>query len=143
MTIVELYPIHAKIIAKLHKDSFDENWTAKAFADLIGLPASFGFIMMQEDEPVGFILCQGDECESEIITISTNPSARRQGIARNLLNAALKKTEKIFLEVAKDNSIARLFYTEAGFSKVGVRKNYYKRADNSTIDAIVMEKMRN
>jgi len=139
MKLVALAPIHSEIIAALHEDAFAESWTSQAFADLIDLPASFGFICSMDEVPVGFILCQGDAIEAEIIAIATAKDARRQGVAKNLLSSICKQTERLFLEVAKDNPGAMAFYNSAGFTEIGLRKKYYKRGDGLFVDAVVME----
>lgn len=140
MTLVELTAFHADIVAELHRTSFQENWSAKAFAELMTLPASFGFLALKDDQPVGFILCQGDAVEAEIITIATQPAARRTGIAGQLVTNIGSKTQRLFLEVAEDNPAALAFYTQFGFTQVGRRKNYYKHHNRDDVDALVMEK---
>lgn len=131
--------VHAEIVAGLHEDGFEEKWSAKQFQNLITLPASFGFIASQEGQPIGFILCQGDEVEAEVITISTSRDYRCQGVATELLNLALKISGVMFLEVARDNPTAISFYQKNGFSEVGVRKAYYKRANHIKVDALVLK----
>ena len=46
------------------------------------------------------------------------------------------KLKKLFLEVAKNNSIAENFYNKFNFLTVGIRKNYYKDGT----DAVLKEK---
>ncbi|WP_419798249.1 MAG: GNAT family N-acetyltransferase [Terasakiella sp.] len=141
MNICELGLSHCAVIARLHEESFSENWSIQAFADLVGLPATFGFLAFDRDsdDPLGFILCQGDNIEAEIITIATRPAARRQGVARALLKAACIKSARMFLEVATDNLSAISFYEKHGFAKIGLRKNYYKRPNGKVVDALVYE----
>lgn len=140
MTLVDLTAFHADIVAELHRTGFEEHWSPKAFADLITLPASFGFLALKDDQPVGFILCQGDDVEAEIITIATHPDARRTGVAHQLVSTIGTKTQRLFLEVAEDNPGAIAFYEQMGFTTVGRRKNYYKRHNRDDVDALVMEK---
>ncbi|GGF54069.1 ribosomal-protein-alanine acetyltransferase [Terasakiella brassicae] len=141
MNICELGLGHCAVIANLHAESFTENWSTQAFADLVGLPATFGFLAFdcENDDPFGFILCQGDNIEAEIITIATRPAIRRQGVAGALLKAACAQTARMFLEVATDNLSAISFYEKHGFAKIGVRKNYYKRSDGALVNALVYE----
>lgn len=141
MNICELGLGHCAVIADLHAESFTENWSTQAFADLISLPATFGFLAFDRDndDPFGFVLCQGDDIEAEIITIATRPSVRRKGVAGALLKAACTQTARMFLEVATDNLSAISFYEKHGFAKIGVRKNYYKRPNGAVVDALVYE----
>lgn len=139
MTLQSLDMCHAEIVAEMHKECFSEHWSTEAFLDLISLPASFGFVISSDDDhPQGFILCQGDEQEAEIITIATRPKWRRQGIAHRLLDSLKKQSQKFFLEVADDNPTAIAFYLNEGFIQHGIRKNYYKREGGLRMDARVM-----
>lgn len=138
MSVIPLSPFHAELVAAIHAKAFEEHWTLNEFASLISLPASFGFLYEKEDKPLGFILCQGDEMESEIITIASHPKARRCGVGHSLLQAAFDKTTSLFLEVAEDNTIARNFYQKEGFLQVGLRKKYYKRARQEAVNALVL-----
>jgi len=141
MNICELGLAHCALIADLHAESFTENWSTQAFMDLVGLPATFGFLACEREgaDPFGFILCQGDNIEAEIITIATRPGVRRQGVAGALLKAACAKTAGMFLEVATDNQSAISFYEKHGFTRIGVRKNYYRRPDGMAVDALVYQ----
>lgn len=141
MNIVSLSVAHCAVLSKLHGESFQEAWSEKSFADLIGLPASFGFVAVEDNtaEPMGFILCQGDAIEAEIITIATRPARRRSGVAQALLGEACAQSGRMFLEVARDNDGALSFYRKHGFTEIAVRKDYYKRAEGPSVDALVME----
>lgn len=132
---------HKNIVAALHQEAFEEHWSAAEFGDLITLPASFGWLAVDKEEPLGFVLCQGDEVEAEIITIATRPAARRQGVATILLRNIFTRTRRLFLEVAADNISAQTFYEKSGFAQIGVRKNYYKR-ESGSIDALILAKDR-
>ncbi|SCA55879.1 Ribosomal-protein-alanine acetyltransferase [Candidatus Terasakiella magnetica] len=140
MRLEVLHIAHSEMIAHLHKESFDENWSIQAFADLVGLPATFGFMAHLQDQPAGFILCQGDEVEAEIITIATSPDFRRQGLAKALLRQACEKTKRMFLEVDEMNKGAIVFYKTMGFSQIARRKNYYTHSKAPKTDALVMER---
>jgi ribosomal-protein-alanine N-acetyltransferase len=141
MKIDDIDFVHCKLIAQMHEESFAESWTEKAFADLIGLPATFGFVAISahESEPLGFVLCQGDRVEAEIITIATRPQVRRGGVAHHLLDGVCACTRRVFLEVARDNPVAISFYEKYGFNQIGLRKNYYKRTGTASVDALVYE----
>jgi ribosomal protein S18 acetylase RimI-like enzyme len=74
--------------------------------------------------------------ESEILNLAVDPSRRRQGIARRLLEAVLENTETTwFLEVRASNTAAVNLYKGLGFEASGRRELYY---DNPPEAAIVM-----
>ncbi|HQT72726.1 MAG TPA: GNAT family N-acetyltransferase, partial [Acidiphilium sp.] len=68
--------------------------------------------------------------EAEILTIGVAATARRRGIARALLGAALgeargRGAETVFLEVAADNDAAIRLYRACLFRPAGRRRDYY------------------
>jgi ribosomal-protein-alanine N-acetyltransferase len=70
------------------------------------------------------------------------PSARRRGIARQLLDGLLAEARRrgaveAFLEVRVDNQAAQSLYVREGFAQVGVRPGYY---DGGRVDAVVMRR---
>lgn len=149
--LVEITPSHAAVLAVLHKEAFDEYWDEGAFASALAQPGAFGFIVTQDNgaEPLGFALLRAvvfadGGGEAEVLTLATRPGARRQGVARRALTAALAKVrtagvERVYLEVAADNIAARALYGSLGFHEVGRRKGYYARTDEAPVDAVVME----
>jgi len=66
--------------------------------------------------------------EFEIHTIGVDPSHQGKGIGRALLNRLLEIASgaEVFLEVRTDNAAALGLYESAGFTRVGVRKRYYR-----------------
>jgi len=131
---------HSEVVANLHQRAFDENWSAKEFQNLITMPASFGFLALKGALPVGFVLCQGDDVEAEIITIASDPACERRGIGTILLQCVLKQTQRLFLEVAEDNIKAINFYEKQDFQTIGKRPRYYNRGSGNHCDALVMQK---
>jgi [ribosomal protein S18]-alanine N-acetyltransferase len=87
----------------------------------------------------GMLLARVAAEDAEVLTLAVEPGARRQGIARTLLLAAITEARArgataLFLEVATTNVAARELYRQAGLSEVAKRRRYY--ADGS--DAIVL-----
>ena len=79
---------------------------------------------------VGFLVARHVGLEWELENIVVAPSARRQGVGRQLLDALLavareKNSESVFLEVRESNAPARKLYENAGFQPTGRRKSYY------------------
>lgn len=147
-TCVEITKDHASVLAAIHGEAFTEAWDADAFASALDQPGAFGFIATEDDEPLGFALLRaalfdGGGGEAEVLSIATRPQARRRGAARQLMQAALERArtwhiERVFLEVAEDNSGARGLYQSLGFTQVGRRKAYYARAGSAPKDALIM-----
>lgn len=122
-------------LANLHKKCFPSKpWSADDFRDL---KQSGCEIIMSEN---GFIVYRVVVDEAEIITIGVNPEMRRNGIASAMIGIIEKTIKsqgvnKIFLEVASNNTPAQKLYENCGFKTVGLRPKYY-----DGVDAILMSK---
>jgi len=76
----------------------------------------------------GFILTQRVLDEVTILYLSIDPRYRRQGLARQLVQAlqVAVGSQTIMLEVRQSNEPARALYQQCGFIQVGERVNYYR-----------------
>ena len=88
----------------------------------------------------GFTLVRAAPGEEELLLIAVIPEARGQGLGRSLLRYAVEDAEargadRIFLEMRANNP-ARAFYERFGFQAIGRRKDYYRAADGTKLDAI-------
>lgn len=130
-------PAHAELLAAIHGGAFPpgEGWGRDAFALQLTLPGVFGFL----DRRGGLVLARVAAEEGEILTLAVLPPARRLGIARALLDAALDEAARrgaaaMFLEVSTRNAAARALYAASGFAQVGRRRRYY----SDGADALVL-----
>jgi ribosomal-protein-alanine N-acetyltransferase len=124
-------------LAHLHGLAFtDGAWSRAAFAAMLAQKTVTAF---GHDD--GFIVLQDMPEGVEILTLAVHPDKRRRGIARRLIahiRAALGP-KLIWLEVAADNDAACALYAGLGFVVNGRRRNYYKRAGNFPVDALLMK----
>ena len=141
-------PFDLTLLAELHAACFAERWDAPALASLLAMPGALAFLASgpigRDEEPLGFVLLRAIAGEAEIISIGVRPEARRRGIGRRLLEAALAAAaaggaERLFLEVAADNYQALGLYLSHDFTEVGRRPNYYQR-NGGGIMALVLSK---
>lgn len=132
------------ILGHIHATCFPDAWDEATFDILLKETSTCGWMAVSfEEEPVGFILTRVLEREAEILTFAVIPPFQRMGVGRCLLNESLLflaslGCKKIFLEVAVDNEAAIALYTSQKFTTIGTRLNYYKRADQSLVSALVM-----
>ena len=145
--MLSLVPLTVKdglILEHLHATCFPDAWDQATFDHLLRETSTCGWMAISlERVPVGFILARVLGSEAEILTFSVDPLHQREGIGRCLLRELLNflisvNCEKVFLEVAVDNEAAIALYTSMGFTIIGSRLNYYKRADQTFVSAIVM-----
>ena len=132
----------AVALAKVHAAAFAAPWPPEAFVELLNSPGVFALVAVDR-APVGLILMRAIAGEAEVLTLAVEPTHRRQGLGRALLQAGLDGAlaagaEAVFLEVAADNPAALALYREAGFEAAGHRAGYYHRPGRIAADALVL-----
>jgi ribosomal-protein-alanine N-acetyltransferase len=135
----------AALLASLHRACFDEAWDEEAFRRLLDRAGAVALLasLEGETESQAFLLAQVAADECEILSIGSLGAVRRRGLARTLLTAAGGRAHglgarEIFLEVAEDNSAALALYRAAGFVIIGRRAKYYRRANGTALDAVML-----
>lgn len=147
---VKLLPVgaaHHALVAALHQRCFDDGWTAYTVGQVMRMAGAFGLIAVSQGDdgetPVGFALASGLGEEWELLSLAVLPERRRAGLARRLLAAMIdgareRGAGRLFLEVAEDNTPARLLYDGSGFRQIGRRPGYYKRRSTPAMAALTM-----
>lgn len=134
------------MVAALQQACFPEDpWDEASVATLTAPPAGFAVIALDvQDQPVGFVMARVAAEDAEILAIGVLPQARRGGVGRLLVEAAVAGSRDLgatalFLEVAEDNQAAWTLYKACGFFSVGRRPGYYKRPDGR-VAALVLRR---
>jgi ribosomal-protein-alanine N-acetyltransferase len=127
MSIRRADPLEAERLAGVHAECFPDAWDVVAIHELLESPGVFGFI---DDTGNGFVIVRVAADEAEILTLAVTGAARRRGLGRALLDAAMHAAantgaRRLFLEAAETNAAARALYAGAGFEETGRRKRYY------------------
>ncbi len=132
-------------LLRLEERCFERPWPAGAFAQELELPHAWVWLAFDDDasedaDPVGYVDFWIVSGEVSILNVASDPSRRRRGLGRRLLQvvreqAAALGGETIFLEVRRSNDAGLALYRSAGFHQVGIRKAYYS---DTKEDAIVM-----
>jgi ribosomal-protein-alanine N-acetyltransferase len=136
----------AAAMARAHAGAFEAAWREEDFEDLLDGEGVFGLVAFDAaDAAAGVILCRIAADEMEVLTLGVTGEARRQGVAKALMAAALGAAREAgaracFLEVAVDNPAAAALYASLGFRRAGVRKRYYDRGAAGQVDALVMRR---
>lgn len=83
------------------------------------------------DGVVGYIIARLDRWGAEIVSLAVHPTARKRGIGRVLLTAAIRRmlrrnARSIRLMVHIDNLTAAKFYRHQGFRPIGRVRDYYE-----------------
>ena len=133
-------------LSMLHRTCFpEEPWEPQAMEQIMAMAGFFGFMVWEDDEPVGFALALDLGGECEILALGVVPGRRRAGTGSALLaamyeEALLRGGHSVFLEVAADNAGARALYATGGFVQISRRRNYYRRP-GGPIDALVLRRV--
>ena len=82
----------------------------------------------KEEKILGYIIFSQD---GHIISIAVHPHHRRKGIAKELLQRAMKAShlQRVWAEVRTSNQGAQAFYSKMGFRVTGMVPNYYGNED--------------
>jgi len=131
-----------KKIAKLEQLTFLDAWTEKSIQETFLQPQAFIVIAETEEVLAGYCVIYYVLDEGEIARIAVNPTLRRQGVGRKILDYVKsvceeKRITTLLLDVRESNESARSFYKTYGFVEDGVRKNFY---DMPKEHAVLMSK---
>ena len=133
--------------ATLHSRCFEghSSWSAKDMRATLELTTTLALGLEADRDLAGLLLVQRVAPDAEILTICVDPDHRRKGLAQALFGHALTLlgphgVDRLLLDVDADNGGAISFYERNGFSRDGVRKNYYQRDDGQRSDAVLMSR---
>lgn len=110
----------------------DDPWPATAFIRELESEHNHYVAARVDERLVGYAgitrLGRKPPFEYEIHTIGVDPAHQGAGIGRELLNRILDIAVGgvVFLEVRTDNAAAIGLYESVGFTKMGLRKRYYR-----------------
>ena len=133
-------------VSALERRCYADPWPGAAFAALPDNPNVFFAVARSGVDRLlaGYVVGWHVLNEAELANLAVEPSARRRGIGRLLLDAMLKDADqrnidRVFLEVRESNAAARELYATHGFEEVGRRKKYYRSPDE---DALILRRER-
>ena len=134
------FDFYQEFIMEVEGISFPSPWPLKSFRKEIDNPVSYLYVLLSDDEEVGYICYWEVADESHLMNIAVHPKKRGRGYGRMLLGKMIENGEshsvdKAWLEVRPSNSAAICLYEKSGFKRVAVRRGYYS---DTKEDAIIM-----
>ncbi|MEZ5913299.1 MAG: GNAT family N-acetyltransferase [Paracoccaceae bacterium] len=134
MTFAELAALHASAF------TVPRPWSEAEITDLAHAP---GVFVLHEAQ--GFCIGRALAGEAELLTLAVAPAMRRQGLGGRLLSRFEDEARRLgatqaFLEVAADNQPALALYRGAGWEDAGRRPGYFRLAEGTSIDALLLKK---
>ena len=145
MSLRLIRPDDAADLAVIHAESFTRPWSAADFATMAADRGAVAIVSLEDEAPIGFILCRRIVDEAEVLTVAVARRCRARGVGRALLDAAAGLCAEagaaaLWLEVAEDNAPALALYRTAGFIESGRRRGYYGRPAQPAVDALVLQR---
>lgn len=136
----ENYHIYLDSILEIENSSFPLPWSQRAFIQEIENPVSHLWVLVSDDEVVGYICFWLFDREIQLINIAVHPEKRGMGfgyyLMTKMIEAGLAKgSQYIWLEVRISNLTAQRLYQKLGFEEIGRRRGYYRETKE---DAIIM-----
>jgi ribosomal-protein-alanine N-acetyltransferase len=132
-------------VLAIEQASFSMPWSRNLFLSEFRSPLVSSLLVVLADDPqlrnvIGYIVFWIVADEMHILNLATALERRRQGVARKLVLAALKRAHqkgatRAFLEVRASNTTAQKLYAALGFTGTSMRREYY---DSPIEDAVVM-----
>lgn len=131
-------------VLAIEQASFTMPWSRNLFLSEFRSPSVSMLMVALADVSVrsviGYIVCWLVADEVHILNLAVDRSFRRQGMAKSIVLAALKRAhqkgaKRAFLEVRSSNTAAKKLYLDLGFTGTSVRRDYY---DEPIEDALVM-----
>jgi len=142
MQLRDMTPADLDAVAQIEQQVHGFPWTRGMFSDSL----ENGYICKvyeTANEIIGYAVLMPVLDELHLLDISIASACQRKGLGEKILNI-IKELEcnckyvRMLLEVRRSNVAANALYRKAGFSEIGVRRDYYP-ADAGREDAIVME----
>lgn len=136
---------HIAEVAYIEELCFSIPWSAKSL-ELLIKDKNVGFVAFCDGQVVAYAGMITVLDEGQITNIATHPDYRRRGIARSLMHeidgyAEDNALSLLSLEVREQNVAAIALYSECGWEKAGIRKNFYSSPrDNGVVMIKVFER---
>lgn len=129
-------------VVQVEQRAYAHPWNRTNFLDALqsGYQAQ---MLVADDRLLGyFVAMQGVE-EVHLLNITVAPEYQRQGWSRVMLDALSlwargQSAQWLWLEVRVGNTRAMRVYEAHGFTRVGLRKDYYPAGHGRREDAVVM-----
>ncbi len=117
-------------VAALEAACFSDPWSEQILSNELQNELSLWLVAKDSDTVLGYVGSQSVLDEADMMNLAVRETARRQGIARQLVLALCRRLREkgvvsLTLEVRDSNEPAIRLYTSLGFAQVGRRPNYY------------------
>lgn len=131
-------------VLRIEQAAYPFPWTGGNFLDSIRCGYLCRVARDDARDIVGYFLMMMALDEAHLLNITVDPAVHGRGYGLALLEhasecARAKAMRSIMLEVRPSNYRALAIYERYGYTRIGVRRNYYPAPDNHRENAIVMK----
>lgn len=132
-------------VLQIEKQSYQFPWGEAVFRDCLRMQYVCRVLEDEECDIHGYGLMSTGAGEGHILNLCVDGAQQRSGMGRFLLarlmeDAVSQRLNTVFLEVRPSNLAAIALYESSGFSRIGLRRNYYPARDGRE-DAILLARM--
>ena len=133
-----------RMMAEAFDPRWGEAWTRNQVIGILSVPGVWLTIAEQGGRAAGFALVRGVLDEAELLLLAVTPEMRRRGVGAALLRSvvsdcALRGIDSLHLEVREGNDAMKL-YRNAGFTKIGERRDYYRGPNGQSYSALTLRR---
>jgi len=127
-------------VIAIERRAFTAPWSLAMFVLELSKPSGLSLAAVDGDSSrlVGYLILSRYDTVWHLMNVAVDPSRRRQGIARGMLDEMLDRVgrdEQYTLEVRISNAPALALYRSYGFRSAGTRPRYYRDTGE---DAVIM-----
>ena len=142
MTIRTATTADITTIFNIEQKCFADAWSLDSLAGFLNEKGRSVYVAEEAGKIIGYGVTMQVVDECEILRIAVNRLFRKKGVGTLLLermirNAAVDGAKLFFLEVRESNTSAKEKKKKLGFTKSGMRNNYYT---NPVENAVLMSK---
>ena len=130
---------HLEEIAAIENISFEKPWSKLQIqSDIQSEMDSENWVYLMDELVVGYIFGWIVMDEFHLNNIAVHPDYLRRNIGKKLIQHIISRVisrdiKVVLLEVSANNIPAQKCYQSAGFTQMGVRKDYYSKGDNAIL----------
>jgi len=125
-------------VIAIERRSFPTPWSLAMFVLELSKPSGVCLAAIDGGKVVGYLVCARYDQVWHLMNIAVDPSSRRRGLGRRLLETMLVRAgpdASYTLEVRTSNAPAITLYESFGFRAAGKRPRYYQDTGE---DALIM-----
>ena len=130
-------------VMKIERELFSPPWTREGFFTYLTHKDAMFLVVEEKGEILAYCGLLMVLDEGDITNVAVRPDRQREGIGHFLMDSLIRLAEEqgvttIHLEVRVGNDIAIRLYERMGFTRDGIRKQYYT---DPVEDALLMTRL--